>query len=150
MELQHVATKQTQQEHAYKKQKLQHMPQQQAAMKEQQPMSTQVEKALPLPTRLGLQSVWSAGSGSAAAASGSGAAYSGSAAAASASASAASGIVGAGSGVRPIAAPWNPQICPWQWPDEFKTMKSEMVKTLVCLKASVKGAALPEQHKDDC
>ena len=48
MDMQHEAMNQMHQEHVYKKQKRQHMPQQQVAMKEQQPMSTQVEQPLPL------------------------------------------------------------------------------------------------------
>ena len=96
MELQHIAMKQTHHELVYKKQKLRHTPQQQVAMKGQQPMSTQVEKALPLqqavvqeqfgstmplPTGLGAQAVWPPGQGAA----------SGNAGVASCSAAAASG-----------------------------------------------------------
>ena len=168
MEMQHIAMNQMHQEHVYKKQKLQHMPQQQVAMKEQQPMSTQVEKPLPLqqavvqeqlgstmplPTGLGLQSMCSdgqgAGSGSGAAYSGSGAHYSGSGAAYSASAGAALGSAGEGSVIRPSVTPCHPERCPGQWPKLFNALKDDVVEALLYFKNCVKCATDPQKEKDD-
>ena len=48
LSLQHLAVKHMQQAQGQKRQKLHHIPQQQVAMNEQQPMATQVEKAVAL------------------------------------------------------------------------------------------------------
>ena len=166
MDMQHEAMNQMHQEHVYKKQKRQHMPQQQVAMKEQQPMSTQVEKPLPLqqdvvqeqlgstmpvPIGLGLQSSdgQGAGSGSGAAYSGSGAHYSGSGAAYSASAGAALGSAGEGSVIRPSVTPCHPERCPGQWPKLFNALKDDVVAALIYFKNCLKCATDPQKQKDD-
>ena len=167
MTLQHLVMKQLQQEHVYKKRKLHHMPPEQVALKEQQPMATQVDKAvvleqvplqeqvLPTIPLLGrLEAMCSegqdAGSASAAAASGSGAAYSASAAAAGASGGAASEGAAASSGTGPTAALWNPQRCPWEWFEELNVLTMDVLVANDAVDSSAHKWEITEEQQGHC
>ena len=164
MTLQHLVMKQLQQEHVHKKRKLHHMPPEQVALKEQQPMATQVDKAvvleqvplqeqaLPTIPLLGrLEAMCSegqdAGSASAAAASGSGAAYSASAAAAGASGGAASARAAASSGGWPTVPLLSPEGCPWKWAEELNALKRDaLVANDAVHSCAVKWEIVEEQQ----
>jgi hypothetical protein len=159
--------KQLQQERVYKKRNLHHMPPEQVALKEQQPMATQVDKAvvlervplqeqvLPTMPLLGrLEAMWSegqdAGSASAAAASGSGAAYSASASAAGASGGAASARAPASSGGGPTAPLWSPQRWPWEWSEELSELKRDVLVANDTVHSSANKWEIIEEQQGHC
>ena len=128
-------------------------------MQEQQPMATQVGKAvhpqlaavqeqrgttMPWSTGLGLRAMWSEGQG---AASGSGTSASGSALALLLHPVATMAQPGAGG---PTADPWTSQSCAWPWPVEFHEMIEDISKAHNFFHANEHDVAAAQQHKAEC